>query len=137
MMNNTEFHKIILPLDQDLFSELSRSIQFEVTGKGRLGNHLVHEGEEGIPLVRTTTNYSIPAHTFSDQHKMIVDSIHANFNDVKQSAIPLFNNALIEIYDRHYTKMKTIRISVLTWLKTHILPCSPAMKNRRNLPSNL
>lgn len=106
MMNNTEFHKIILPLDQDLFSELSGSVQFEVTGKGRLGNHLVYEGEEGIPLVRTTTNYSIPAHTFSDQHKMIVDSIHANFNDVKQSAIPLFNNALIEIYDRHYTKMK-------------------------------
>jgi hypothetical protein len=105
-MNNDGFYKITLPLKENVFYELSSSIEFEATGKGRLGNHLVDKTNKGFPLVRTTTNYKCPAFTFSETHKMIVENIKGNVNDILPLSELDFNNALIEIYDRNYTKMK-------------------------------
>ncbi len=102
-MNKSEFIKITLPFEQNLFGELSTQINFENVGKGRLGNHLVKVDEEGVPIVRTTTQYNIPAHGFSLLHNAITDRI---IDKLENSLLVNFNNALIEIYDSSYTKMK-------------------------------
>lgn len=102
-MNQNEFIKKTLTFEQNLFCELSNQINFENVGKGRIGNHLVKTNDNGIPIIRTTTQYSIPAHHFSSTHHKIVDCINdklVNLNTIN------FNNALIEIYDSSYTKMK-------------------------------
>lgn len=102
-MNQNEFIKKTLKFEDNLFNELANQIDFENVGKGRLGNHLVKVSSKGIPIVRTTTQYNIPAHRFSSTHNKIVDCI----NDELKRFTPLnFNNALIEIYDSSYTKMK-------------------------------
>ncbi|PKH51136.1 hypothetical protein CXF68_10760 [Tenacibaculum sp. Bg11-29] len=102
-MNLSEFTKITLPFEQNLFNELSNQISFENVGKGRFGNHLIKISDNGIPIVRTTTQYNIPAHNFSSTHNTIIKSI----NDSLEDLTPInFNNALIEIYDSSYTKMK-------------------------------
>lgn len=102
-MNLNDFIKIELDFEENLFHELSNQIDFESVGKGRLGNHLVKISDEGIPIVRTTTQYNIPAHNFSSTHNLIVEGI----NDKLENLSPFnFNNALIEIYDSSYKKMK-------------------------------
>lgn len=99
------FYKFILPFGPDLFTELSGSADFEDVAKGRKGNHLVDMREGRAPLVRTTTKYNIPANCFSGMHHQIVESIKNEANG--SVAMPIdFNNALIEIYDHTYTKMK-------------------------------
>ncbi|MGH1517285.1 alpha-ketoglutarate-dependent dioxygenase AlkB [Chryseobacterium sp. JK1] len=105
-MNDTEFKKILLPLEENLFTRLSLSAEFESTGKGRLGNHLVKVEDMLIPIVRTTTRYTIPATAFSKIHHQLVDSINEKLSS-ENVEIPKqdFNNALIEIYDSSYTKM--------------------------------
>ncbi|MEA5259822.1 alpha-ketoglutarate-dependent dioxygenase AlkB [Arcicella aquatica] len=107
-MNSLGFYKITLPLERDLFNELFNSIDFEDIAKGRIGNHLVNIGDDGIPIVRTTTKYNIPAHNFSAIHHMLIEEINStiqtNYIDNHFPAMH-FNNALIEIYDRDYTKM--------------------------------
>lgn len=102
------FYKWILPLQKNLFKELSSTVDFEDLGKGRKGNHLVKVEDKNIPLVRTTSKYDKPAHEFSEAHDSIVDCI----SDIAKDEIDLkgnsisFNNALIEIYDKSYFKMK-------------------------------
>lgn len=105
-MNNTEFHKIQLSLEKNIFKDLFNSAEFEITGKGRLGNHLVKMVDDNIPIVRTTTRYSIPAIVFSDVHHQLVDFINETIA-FENAAIPAqnFNNALIEVYDSSYSKM--------------------------------
>jgi hypothetical protein len=95
------FHKITLPFTQNVFEELSTTTKFETTGKGRLGNHLVHIQNGEIPLVRTTTQYTIPAHDFAPIHHQITQLINENISEEVN-----FNNALIEVYDINYRKMK-------------------------------
>lgn len=106
-MKNPDFNKFSLPLTGNLFQQLSNTIDFENVGKGRQGNHLVNIGDKGIPIVRTTTKYNKPAHNFSAIHHNIIEKINqwANGNDNIQSPLS-FNNALIEIYDWNYFKMK-------------------------------
>lgn len=106
-MNNSGFYKITLPLETILFHDLFNSVEFEDVAKGRIGNHLVDVGKAGIPIVRTTTQYNIPAHNFSTIHHQLVDCINSTIkNDNIGSKSPMFfNNALIEIYDRSYSKM--------------------------------
>ncbi|WP_420572115.1 alpha-ketoglutarate-dependent dioxygenase AlkB [Kordia sp.] len=108
MIEKNGFHQFSLPLEETLFASLSDSVAFETVGKGRKGNHLVKISDAGIPLVRTTTKYSIPAHDFSDIHVRIATKIENTVKNTKE--IPLsevtFNNALIEIYNQEYTKMK-------------------------------
>ena len=102
-MSQNEFIKETLVFEQNLFHELSNQINFENVGKGRVGNHLVKISDKGIPMVRTTTQYTIPAHNFSSIHLKIIDSINEKLIN---SHITNFNNALIEVYDLSYTKMK-------------------------------
>lgn len=89
------FSIITLDIQENLFNELLHSVEFEKVAKGRMGNHLVKVDEKGVPIVRTTTKYNIPAHNFSAIHQKLIDCMpHQDFN-----------NALIEVYDSGYTKM--------------------------------
>lgn len=107
-MNKSDFYKIRLPLEKDLFTKLLNSAAFENVAKGRIGNHLVKAGDTGIPIVRTTTAYTIPANNFSALHDEIIACLNAEIRyNITDDLLPLdFNNALIEIYDCNYTTMK-------------------------------
>lgn len=102
-MSQNEFIKTTLPFEHNLFNELSNTINFENVGKGRLGNHLIQASNKGIPIIRTTTQYNIPAHNFSSIHNKIIDTVN---DTIKSLPSMNFNNALIEVYDSSYTKMK-------------------------------
>ncbi len=106
-MNDMGFYKITLPLETNIFQELKDTTHFENVGKGRIGNHLVHVSDQGVPIVRTTTKYTVPAYNFSPIHHHVITSINrATQNEALNHILSLdFNNALIEIYDRQYTKM--------------------------------
>ena len=106
-MSSSEFYKITLNLETNLFNELLNVTDFEPIAKGRIGNHLVHVNDHGIPIVRTTTKYNIPAHDFSAIHHMVVDCINDTIGKNNVAGIPTqhFNNALIEVYDSNYAKM--------------------------------
>lgn len=106
-MNALGFYKYTLPLEGHLFDELSKSIDFEDVARGRKGNHLVDVSDMGVPIVRTTTKYTQPAHHFSPIHHKVIECIQCTVNpDGQALRLPLsFNNALIEIYDRGYCKM--------------------------------
>lgn len=106
-MNSTGFDKITLDLKTNLFSGLFSAIEFETIAKGRIGNHLVKMDDNGIPIVRTTTRYNIPAYNFSTIHHRIVECINNTITENGLPDIPPqdFNNALIEVYDAEYYKM--------------------------------
>lgn len=101
-MSNAGFYKITLDLETNLFNELSGATAFETIAKGRIGNHLVHVSEKGVPIVRTTTKYNIPANNFCAIHHMLVERINATADGIPGLT---FNNALIEVYDASYYKM--------------------------------
>lgn len=104
-MSNAVFHKITIDTEINLFNELLTGIDFEPVAKGRTGNHLVRVSDKGIPIVRTTTKYTIPAFNFSPVHHSIVERINETISG--DNGIPAlhFNNALIEVYDAAYSKM--------------------------------
>ena len=106
-MNVSEFYKITLPLENNLFNELSNSIEFENINKGRIANNLVLIEKNFVPIVRTTSKYNIPAHTFLEIHTNIIKSINQTIIENNLTNIPFqhFNNALIEVYDFSYSKM--------------------------------
>ncbi|MFI1105084.1 hypothetical protein [Streptomyces melanogenes] len=90
-----------LPADGDTFTELSASVHWEDAGKGRRGAVLTKIDEaSGVPLVRTTTQYSNPAQRFQAVHERLAQRIQ------ERAALPVgFNNALIESYTNAYTTM--------------------------------
>ncbi|KPI30934.1 2OG-Fe(II) oxygenase [Actinobacteria bacterium OV450] len=90
-----------VPTDENLFAELSASVQWEDLGKGRRGATLARVDEAGgVPLVRTTTQYSTPAQRFRTVHERLAQRIQ------ERAALPIgFNNALIESYTNAYTSM--------------------------------
>ncbi|MFH9353794.1 hypothetical protein [Kitasatospora sp. NPDC017646] len=90
-----------LPVEENLFSELSASAHLEDLGKGRRGATLTRVEETGgVPLVRTTTRYANPAQCFRAVHERLAQQIQ------EHAALPLgFNNALIESYTNAYTTM--------------------------------
>ncbi|MFI5801384.1 hypothetical protein [Streptomyces sp. NPDC051561] len=90
-----------LPTDGNLFAELSGSAQLEDVGKGRRGAVLTKVDEAGgVPLVRTTTQYSGPAQRFRPVHAWLARQVQ------EQAGISAdFNNALIESYTNAYTTM--------------------------------
>lgn len=90
-----------VPTEADLYAELSTSAHLEVLGKGRRGAVLTRPDEtNGVPLVRTTTQYSGPAQHFRPVHEQLARRIQ------EHAALPAgFNNALIESYTNAYTKM--------------------------------
>jgi hypothetical protein len=85
----------------NLFEELLASVRFEDVGKGRQGAVLIKLDETyGIPLVRTTTRYSVPAQCFGSVHEQLAQQIQ------KSALLSVgFNNALIENYTNAYTTM--------------------------------
>ncbi len=97
------FNKYTIDYKENIFKELSNSIQFENIISGRQGANIVDYNEINnlIPLVRTTTIYNRPNQKFKPIHYDII-------NNIKNiSGIPTlqFNNALVEIYDEDYCKM--------------------------------
>lgn len=89
-------------IKQDIFKELSTNIKFENITKGRQGAILIDKIKgDKRPIVRTTTNYNFPVQYFLLIHKFIIESIKKEI----QFNIE-FNNAMIEIYDNVYNKMK-------------------------------
>ncbi|MCA9636044.1 MAG: hypothetical protein KC420_08445, partial [Myxococcales bacterium] len=96
-----EFRVYAVPVEGDLFAELAGSARLEELGKGRQGAVLVASDDvRGIPIVRTTTAYARPAQRFAPIHAALAQRIRA----CASLAIP-FNNALLEVYARAYTKM--------------------------------
>lgn len=94
------FTKYIIHNDKNIFDQLS-TINHETICKGRQGAILVNVKNNLIPLVRTTTIYQNPAQQFLPIHRNLIDKIK------KISKLNLeFNNAMSEIYDSTYTKMK-------------------------------
>ena len=105
-MSHSAFYQIKLPLEKNIFNDLLNSATFEPAGKGRMGNHLVKIVNEEIPVVRTTTKYSVPANAFSDIHNQLVAMINTKVSaDHPDIPIQNFNNALIEVYHSAYSKM--------------------------------
>lgn len=106
-MNIAGFYKIKLPLETNLFDELSNSIDFEKINTGRIANNLVLIEKNRVPIVRTTSKYNIPAQIFLEIHKKIIELINQNIIESHLTNIPFqhFNNALIEVYDLDYSKM--------------------------------
>ena len=102
-MNNHPFYKTILPLETNLFESLSKEIVFETLGKGRVGNHIV-KYMDAIPIVRTTTKFTILSHYFTVPHLNILNQINKILEQENQPKTA-FNCGLIEIYDENYTKM--------------------------------
>ena len=78
------------------FEELAASGRFEELGKGRRGGVLVDIVDDQVPLVRTTTQYRLPAQPFRDIHHRLANAIGPF----------AFNNALIEHYTHAYSTMK-------------------------------
>ena len=100
-MNTNGFISFVLDLKPGTFERFQKGVNFEDVTKGRKGNHLVDATERGVPIVRTTTQYTKPAHRFSEAHHELVDAIL----DAAPLDVSRFNNALIEVYDRAYYKM--------------------------------
>jgi hypothetical protein len=95
------FRTYPVPAGEDLFAELSASTRLEELGKGRRGAVLVAPDDlRGVPIVRTTTAYTLPAQCFRPVHTALAQQIHAR----AALAVP-FNNALLEIYTRAYPTM--------------------------------
>ncbi|MFJ6785021.1 hypothetical protein [Streptomyces yangpuensis] len=90
----------VLPIEQNLFAELSASVHWEDLGKGRRGATLTRNDEHGTPLVRTTTRYSSPTQRFRAVHERLAQRIQ------ERADLPVgFNNALIESYTNAYRTM--------------------------------
>lgn len=97
----SEFRQFTVPINRTLFDELFASVRFENVGKGRQGAVLVKNDEaRGVPIVRTTTKYHLPAQNFQSVHSELAQHIK------KCASLPLvFNNALIESYKDKYATM--------------------------------
>ncbi|MFE2129557.1 hypothetical protein [Streptomyces amritsarensis] len=91
----------VLPIEQNLFAELSASVPWEDVGKGRRGATLTRvDAAHGTPLVRTTTRYNSPSRRFRTVHERLSQQIQ------EHAALPVgFNNALIESYTNAYRTM--------------------------------
>lgn len=96
------FSKYIIDYQKNIFEELSTSVEFEDIVTGRKGTNLIDYKNTLIPIVRTTTNYTKPAQKFLPIHYDIIENIKKISN---MEGLEL-NNALIEIYDHRYRKMK-------------------------------
>ena len=96
-----EFRRYAVPLDDNPFGALLTSMQLEDVTRGRQGAVLVEpERQRGVPIVRTTTKYDVPAQCFSPAHARLARHIR------EVASLPfLLNNALFELYDNTYATM--------------------------------
>ncbi|MER6217686.1 alpha-ketoglutarate-dependent dioxygenase AlkB [Streptomyces sp. NPDC001674] len=92
-----------VPAGGDLFAELSAATRWEDLGKGRQGAVLTRTGGTaglGVPLVRTTAQYSGPAQPFGPVHERLAQQVR------EHAGLPAgFNNALTERYTNAYRTM--------------------------------
>ncbi|MGW4634630.1 hypothetical protein [Nocardia sp. NPDC004415] len=90
-----------LPVEDDLFTALAASVDWEDLGKGRRGAVLTRiDATGGIPLVRTTARYGRPAQHFATVHERLARRIQA------RAELPAaFDNALAERYTNAYATM--------------------------------
>ena len=96
-----EFRTYAIPARGDLFAELLASARFEDLGKGRRGAVLVASDDaRGVPIVRTTTVYTLPAQPFRPVHAWLARQIREC-----ASLFAGLDNALIETYTNAYTAM--------------------------------
>lgn len=77
------------------FEALSADVEFEQLGKGRKGKELYYPMKGCIPIVRTTTSFK-SMQEFTDAQNDFLEYINWY----------LVNNAMIEIYEPTYRKMK-------------------------------
>ncbi|MCI4046118.1 alpha-ketoglutarate-dependent dioxygenase AlkB [Streptomyces sp. TRM75563] len=97
-----EIRSYALPIEPDLFTELSESARWEDVGKGRRGATLARIDEAGgVPLVRTTTRYGSPTQRFRPVHERLARQIQER----AEMSAATFNNALIESYTNAYRTM--------------------------------
>jgi hypothetical protein len=96
-----EFRTYVIPSREELFAELLASARFEDQGKGRRGAVLVASDDvRGVPIVRTTTLYTLPAQPFRPVHAWLARQVRGC-----ASLFVGFNNALIETYTNAYATM--------------------------------
>ncbi len=103
------FTKYNLDNQSNLFTELSQSVEFEDICQGRKGAILVDSQNNLIPIIRTTTIYHQPVQQFLPIHHNLITQLKqiANCNHNHNHNYDLtFNNAMIEIYEPQYYKMK-------------------------------
>jgi hypothetical protein len=102
------FIKSNLDIEPGSFKELSGITEFENLYNGRLGSVLVDCQDELVPIVRTTTVYNKPVLQFNSLVYKIISKIQEKFKDIgiNDNIDMEFNNALIEIYDSNYRKMR-------------------------------
>lgn len=97
------FRSFTWPADENPFDVLLDSIPLQALSRGRQGNVLVRTDESGdVPIVRTTTPYSLPAQRFRTVHERLAEQIGRSAGITAP-----FNNALIERYTRAYASMKS------------------------------
>ncbi|MFB8382068.1 hypothetical protein [Streptomyces rubiginosohelvolus] len=102
-----EVHSYAFPAEEiektgeNLFAELAASALLEDAGKGRRGAVLTRvDATGGVPLVRTTTQYSTPAQRFRPVHERLAQQIQ------DRAGLPTgFDNALFEVYTNAYRTM--------------------------------
>lgn len=102
-----DFYRLSLDLGPEQLERLSGAVCFEDIAPGRKGNHLVEPSSRGVPLVRSTTPYNLPAQRFNPEHHQLLMAIERAASAAPWAPkTPLtFNHALIELYERSYYKM--------------------------------
>lgn len=96
-----EFRSWRLATPAPSFEELLASVRFDDVAKGRRGAVLVEGDARGVPIVRTTTQYTTPAQRFQPIHARLAQAIRETGNLTHP-----FNSALVEHYTSAYAKMK-------------------------------
>lgn len=84
-----------------LFERLKEGVELEQLSDERQGAVLAEITDGMIPIVRTTTSYERPTQIFTDAHKNLIEKIKT-----KLDGDTTFNNAIIEVYDPAYIKMR-------------------------------
>ncbi|MFI6866728.1 alpha-ketoglutarate-dependent dioxygenase AlkB [Nocardia sp. NPDC050406] len=90
-----------MPPEEDLYAKLSTSAAWEDVGKGRRAAILTKtDATGGVPLVRTTAQYTNPPQHFRSVHSDLAQRIQA------LAGLPVgFNSALLECYTNAYATM--------------------------------
>jgi hypothetical protein len=83
------------------FDDIEKDNIFETITNGRKACILADKKDETTPIVRSTTQYTHPDKDFNSIYYNIVDNLKS-----KTALDIYFNNAMVEIYDDYYTKMK-------------------------------
>lgn len=108
-------HRLNVSLTPTVFYELVHTVEFDrfprVSGQhgNRMEAVLVRSTSgsniDHVPLVRSTTTRWTPACEFTLFHELLAERVGQKVTEYLSSAIPLFNNALMEIHDKDSRKI--------------------------------